>query len=229
MSAYGATAARDDDVVVPALSRREEPQLLRARLDILMILSLLRRKYWSQFWMWVTIAALLGMAPMFVYLFLSWPAFASVMMRRSETVHKVNSVMAAAVYFSVLISGFQLHRLFRWIGVDPMAGNLVMVVALSTMWSTEVVDRVAVYLGLGWICNEDGVFHLGRPKEGDVYRDVTVDPDSKWIQIAGMLAIAALFMSAIQVLHFWYYQGVAKKISSGHMDELRDEDGTIHV
>lgn len=237
MSSYGATpapgeaaagspAADDDDagaeaaLVAAALAAAAAPDA-RLRAETALMAALLQRRYAAHVAFFASVAVLVGVPCALVYAYLTEGWFARAMRDWSGRLDVAGRVLTLVLYYALVVSGFQLSRLFRLLRLDPALGHLAVLLLSSLVVGVVAVDQVAVYVD-GVRIGSDGVWTAGGAAG-----EKGLNPDAVWLRIAEVLAAAAAFMAGLNACHMLYFQRVRRAAVRGDLDEFRGARGDI--
>lgn len=205
----------DDSWTAPVASE-VDLRTLRERMEVLITLSILRRKYRARMLICFYVAIGTGLAPLCVYLFLQSTSFSAWYLTYSDLLHTVVYTLNMIVFYIYMASGFNLQNVFTAVRVDPLHGHMIVMICAGSMFAIEAMDQVAVFLKRGYF-NSAGIFlptgiGSGPPDIKSSQRGMS--PDS-WIFSAclylGLLSAAMAIVNAFNVLYYRFAWSAAAR------------------
>lgn len=183
-------------------------RVMRDRVETVVILAVLRRKYRDKLLVCAYIVLLVGLTPMCIYMLVQWDLFARLYLRYAGAIHLAVQVVNVVLLYLYIATAFHIGALFLAFNVNPLYGNLVVALSAGSLLAVEFVDQVSVYLKLAHF-DERGFYYPTPAPDVSTYTPNVyggTSPDNSVFVVMAFVALFALFMAILNALHALYYE-----------------------
>lgn len=222
-SMSGTYSSDADDALSPGSAQRFR-NAMRLRMETLLSLAILRRKYRNNIISCVYFLCLFGATPTCVYLLIEWPFFLRMYLTYSKAIHFGVQVVNIIILYLYIATAFNIQSLLNSLNIHPVVGNVFIALCAGLLFASEYVDQVAVYLNVGHF-DKYGVF---QPSPGKVSKGGT-SPDSAFFLLLLFGTIAATFFAIVNTLHYLYYALEYRRNVGNAFNDFGDSDSITFV